>query len=176
VVATLHTDMFFRGRNVDSVDRDVVCAFANSLSHALERAVLIERLHAQGAAVRRLVAQTAETVATFQSEELHLGPLATPISRPDPAASAPLTSPTPRAVGPASPDHYPRWYQSLTPRELEVLELIATGASNTAIAAKLVVTEGTVKSHVKKILRKLGATNRSHAVVMFLRARDRTPH
>ncbi|PPI91281.1 helix-turn-helix transcriptional regulator [Nocardia nova] len=55
----------------------------------------------------------------------------------------------------------PSWMEPLTERESEVLRLILTGSSNTAIANELVITVDTVKSHVKRILRKLGATNRS---------------
>ena len=59
---------------------------------------------------------------------------------------------------------------SLTPRELEVLRLLARGLTNLAIANALVVREGTVKYHVKNILRKLGATSRADAVARFVRA------
>ncbi len=52
----------------------------------------------------------------------------------------------------------------LTPRESEVLRLLATGATNRAIAAELVVTERTVKAHVTRILTKLEATTRTEAV------------
>jgi DNA-binding NarL/FixJ family response regulator len=58
---------------------------------------------------------------------------------------------------------------SLTPRELEVLRLLARGLTNLAIANALVVREGTVKYHVKNILRKLGATSRADAVSRFVR-------
>jgi DNA-binding NarL/FixJ family response regulator len=51
-----------------------------------------------------------------------------------------------------------------TSREQEVFTLMAAGATNNDIAESLVITEGTVKSHVKHILRKLGATNRSQAI------------
>jgi LuxR family maltose regulon positive regulatory protein len=54
--------------------------------------------------------------------------------------------------------------QYLTPRESEVLRLLATGATNRAIAAKLFVTERTVKAHVTRILTKLDATTRTEAV------------
>lgn len=52
----------------------------------------------------------------------------------------------------------------LTRRELDVLGLMAAGHTNTQIAARLALAEGTVKSHAKNILRKLGAPNRAEAV------------
>ena len=54
---------------------------------------------------------------------------------------------------------------NLTPRELEVLACMSTGARNREIAKKLVIAERTVKIHVANIIAKLGATNRTEAVV-----------
>jgi DNA-binding NarL/FixJ family response regulator len=53
--------------------------------------------------------------------------------------------------------------EELSSREVEVLKLLAAGASNREIADKLVLAEGTVKNHVSNILGKLHAENRTHA-------------
>jgi DNA-binding NarL/FixJ family response regulator len=57
----------------------------------------------------------------------------------------------------------------LTPREIEVLRLIAGGNANKEIAAQLSITEETVKSRVKNILDKLGANDRTHAVTIAVK-------
>jgi DNA-binding NarL/FixJ family response regulator len=57
----------------------------------------------------------------------------------------------------------------LTPRETQVLQLVAAGNSNRTLAAKLSVSEETVKMHVKNILSKLDAKDRTHAVTIALR-------
>jgi LuxR family transcriptional regulator, regulator of acetate metabolism len=55
----------------------------------------------------------------------------------------------------------------LTSREHEVLRLLAEGAANATIAVRLVISEATVKSHVRHILRKLRAANRTEAVIRY---------
>ena len=58
---------------------------------------------------------------------------------------------------------------ALTPREIDVLRLVAAGNANKEIGAQLLLTEVTVKTHVKNILAKLGANDRTHAVTIGLK-------
>lgn len=60
---------------------------------------------------------------------------------------------------------------ALTDRELEVLGLVATGQGNKQIAARLSLTEATLKTHLKAIFSRLGVTNRTEAVTAALRLR-----
>ena len=69
------------------------------------------------------------------------------------------------ATEPPATPHAP-----LTARQLEILRLIAQGLTNAAIAERLVVTEGTIKFHVRKILAKTNSTNRTEAVARVLGA------
>jgi DNA-binding NarL/FixJ family response regulator len=57
----------------------------------------------------------------------------------------------------------------LTVREIEVLRRISEGSSNKIVAANLGISEDTVKGHMKNILSKLGANDRTHAVLIAMR-------
>jgi DNA-binding NarL/FixJ family response regulator len=76
----------------------------------------------------------------------------------------PAASTVPSAVALGS-----RLEHLLSRRELEVVAMIAEGATNAEIAQRLVIEQSTVQSHVKNILRKLGARNRTEAAARYLR-------
>ncbi|WP_372594797.1 response regulator [Actinotalea sp.] len=71
----------------------------------------------------------------------------------------------PTAATPDGPSDDPR-LASLTPREMEVLRAIAEGLSNLEVAERLVLSETTVKTHVGRVLAKLGVRDRVQAVVL----------
>jgi len=75
----------------------------------------------------------------------------------DPALAVPVLGGRDQAV--------PALVEALTPRELEVLQLLAEGLPNKAIAHRLDISEHTVKFHVNAVMGKLGAQSRTEAVV-----------
>ena len=60
------------------------------------------------------------------------------------------------------------WIDNLTPRELQILQLVAQGMSNRTISEQLHIREGTVKGHVKNLLRKASAKSRTEMAVRYL--------
>ncbi|MGE4426174.1 MAG: response regulator transcription factor [Solirubrobacteraceae bacterium] len=162
VIATIHADRHFSGRKVDALDRDLLAAFAAALGSMVERKVLVDRLVAQRDHVRSMMQATDDFVSAFCQSEIGLDPPQVPTAAPSPR-------PMPRAMESAIRVQESPAERLLSRREMEVLRLMAGGATNAMIADQLVLAEGTVKSHVKRILRKLHAANRAEAVSRFLR-------
>jgi DNA-binding CsgD family transcriptional regulator len=144
-IGLLHAAAPAAGRPMDAIDAEVAGAYAEGLSGVFERAVLRHTL-----ALHR---------AELQSAMQWIGGRLSQLS--ETGSSKPA-----RRDGEADG----RLVQSLTPRELDVIRLMARGHTNLAIANALVVREGTVKYHVKNILRKLGATSRADAVARLHRS------
>lgn len=153
-IALIYVDRAPTGRPVDALDRDTLWTFSEGFGYALERAALLERLHAQRESFRSLVA-TGEAVMTELCEAPVLVPRDGPVERLQSAGLARETQPGRDAL--------------LSPREHEVLTMMAEGARNRDIADRLCLSHDTVKSHVRRILRKLHATNRAEAVSKFVR-------
>ncbi len=87
----------------------------------------------------------------------------------DPSFSAVLAAQPAEPVAPQFPSDESPLFEELTPRELEVLRLLAEGLPNKSIAQRLEISEHTVKFHVNALLGKLGVASRTEAVVRATR-------
>jgi DNA-binding CsgD family transcriptional regulator len=158
VLALLHADTYWSGRELRASDRDGIQAFADGLGLILERTILLERLALQQKLVTEALshARTATDGAGEQPERLSRTSPPPPGGRSTSPPSSRRLSGTQSALA------------GLTPREQEVLGHLVSGATNAQIADRLSVSETTVKTHVKHILRKLRASNRAEAIARFL--------
>lgn len=156
VIGLLHAD--YHQIEVDELDRDILWFFALGFAQIFERAVLLGRLRDQ----------RAEVVQATQALEAMLEQLAD--AEVELATRAHTTAlAVSRPVRPVVTERADALSGLLTDRELEVLELMSTGATNDRIAHQLVIATDTVKSHVKGILRKLRVENRAEAISHYLR-------
>jgi DNA-binding CsgD family transcriptional regulator len=156
MVGVLYADRYPTGPTVDEIDRDMLWAFAEDFGRIYERVVLIERMRAQHAQINKAFDFAESMMSSLANAEIELS--RTPEGR-MPNGDEPEFG-TPAA--PASVE------ELLTSREAEVLAMMVRGASNAVIAEKLIIKEGTVKSHVKHILRKLDAVNRAEAISRYM--------
>jgi DNA-binding CsgD family transcriptional regulator len=157
VAGLIHADREPGADDVDSFDRDLLSLVAEGLGFAIERVVFLERLRA----LRRRLDEHTRTVTDLIDEFMHGDVELSGASAPD------LPRPVPRARRLAWDDRVEVPPSGLTPREYDVLRRMAVGETNAQIAHRLFVSEGTVKSHVKHILRKLDAANRAEAVSRY---------
>ena len=158
VVGFLHADHHPSLRPVDATDEYALWAFAEGFGRLYERAVLLERLEGQRSQIQETFDVAEEIMTSLGSVDLEL--VRDPADRSSAVDGQGMEMPTPSVAIDAL----------LTDREREVLEMMVRGFGNSAIAEQLVIKEGTVKSHVKHILRKLGAVNRAEAIARYLGA------
>jgi DNA-binding CsgD family transcriptional regulator len=161
VVGLLHADRLPSGRVVDALDRDVLWAFALGYAQILESAMLRRTLRRERDQTRRFLDWLNARSGQLSDAALDLSADETP-----PAVTAASLSEPVLAEG---RDDRAVFDGLLTRRELDVLRLMARGRTNSAVAAELVISEGTVKFHVNNILRKLHAGNRAEAASRYLR-------
>ncbi|MGE4428473.1 MAG: LuxR C-terminal-related transcriptional regulator [Solirubrobacteraceae bacterium] len=160
VVGLVHGDRVFHRGDTDDFDRDTLAMFADGLSLAFERASLESRLGGIQSTLRQLAAD-AVTPAEIS-----------PIPSDPPAPTWSLVGASARSNSHAT--SLGALAGNLTKRELEVIQHLAHGETNAQIASRLVLSEDTVKTHVKHILRKVGASNRAEAVSKWLLAETRS--
>ncbi|MCW2786683.1 MAG: LuxR family transcriptional regulator [Marmoricola sp.] len=149
VVGLLHVSATGTGHPV------IVEAFADALSSMFALVDVRDRVRNQGLVLGTLAADLEDLRRNDPIELVAVRKLG--------AGGGPTTSPD----GPAGSTR-----ALLTERQLEVLDLILAGQSNAQIADRLVVAVPTVKSHVRAVLRAVGAVNRAEAVTRFSQARS----
>jgi DNA-binding CsgD family transcriptional regulator len=153
VIGFVHADRALSGVPLRAADRDALGRFCLAFAQVFERAVLRRRLRVQRQELRQVASW-----ADARTSELSDGAIDLAVERErgddEPARAAPVDS---------------ALRDLLTRRELDVLEHMVKGETNADIARALVVSEGTVKFHVKNILRKLHASNRAEATSRYLR-------
>jgi len=157
VVGFLHGDRAdggAGGARLTAVEREGLWRFGEGFSEVYERAVLRRRLRVERQELRRIASW-----ADGRSAELSDG--AIDLARDRQLADADETGRPPAARS--------ALHDLLTPREVDVLEHLVKGETNAEIARTLIVSEGTVKFHVKNILRKMNVGNRAEATSQYLR-------
>jgi DNA-binding CsgD family transcriptional regulator/GAF domain-containing protein len=144
-IGILHADRPQPDGIVTMEHLDQLEAFAECLAAAFERAVLEEKVSQQRVAVGNLCAHVEELLGRPARPSLWSGASPKQAYRRGDQPAVPL----------------------LTAREREIMSYVATGATNSQIARCLVISEGTVKSHLKHIARKLNTSSRAAAVAVF---------
>jgi LuxR family transcriptional regulator, regulator of acetate metabolism len=157
VIGFLHGDRAAARTPLGATERDGLWRFALAFADIFERAVLRRRLRVQRQELRQVASW-----ADARTSELSDGAIDLAVERDAPGGDEP-TARGPGGAGDAA------LRDLLTRRELDVLEHMVQGETNADIARALVVSEGTVKFHVKNILRKLHASNRAEATSRYLR-------
>ena len=152
-----------RGSRVDVLDRDVLWEFTTGLAQVYESTTLRRTLRDERDQMREFLEWLRA-----RSSELTDAPVTLSAGGHAPV-SPPAPLPESAGAGAGGRDDRVVFEGLLTRRELDVLRLMAEGATNRQVADALVISSGTVKFHAGSILRKLHAANRAEAVTRYLR-------
>ncbi|MGV1003756.1 MAG: helix-turn-helix transcriptional regulator [Candidatus Nanopelagicales bacterium] len=147
-VGLLHADAPSEAGDVGPGDRDILGVFAEGLGAIMERNIVLDRMRAMHQAAVDHLGAVDSYSSDFEAELARDAEPPETMSTPD----------DPIAGGVA---------ERLTRRELQVLNLLAAGKTNAHIAGRLFLSEGTVKSHIRHIMAKLDAGNRTEAVARY---------
>jgi DNA-binding CsgD family transcriptional regulator len=142
------------GLPLDPLAREALARFAEGFALIYERAVLRRRLRIQREELRQVASWADARIGELSDGAIDL---------------AHDRQPREADVPDRAPAADSRLRDLLTRREIDVLEHMVKGETNADIARALVVSEGTIKFHVKNILRKLNASNRAEATSRYLR-------
>jgi DNA-binding CsgD family transcriptional regulator len=161
IVVTGRVVGFFEGDRpagpepLSAIDREALDLFARRFAQIFERAALRRRLRIQQHEMRRVASWADSRTSELSDRAIDLASERSPTDG-DTAPSSQAT--TDGALA-----------DLLTRREIDVLKLMVKGETNAGIARALVISEGTVKFHVKNVLRKMQASNRADASSRYLR-------
>lgn len=147
-VALVHADAPSESGDVGTEDRDLLGLFAEGLGSIMERNIVLDRMQSLSAAAREHV-QQIHSLTGFLTDDMD------------------LSGYTPNTLTAKEESVANDVAEQLTGRERQVLTLMTSGKTNAQIAERLFVSEGTVKSHVRHIMQKLAASNRTDAVARY---------
>jgi DNA-binding CsgD family transcriptional regulator len=150
VIGFLHADCYYEGRDFGDLDRRLLSLFAATLAESIRQNE-----------TRRVLAEAQAGLDQISRSLSDRGTDWSPRSRSGLYLAATDVQPTARAPGE---------FSRLSKRELEVMRLVAEGRTNAGIGRRLLISEGTVKTHVQNIMRKLETSNRAELVTKWLRA------
>jgi DNA-binding CsgD family transcriptional regulator len=151
-IGFMHADRVGQERLVDDDDRRYVQAFCGELGVVYQRAIWGERIAERARHALNELEQAKKALKLIDSAAVDL----------------PIALDRPPVVAPDADDAVRQDYVFLTAREWEVLDHVADGATNRVIAQRLSVSEDTVKTHMRSVLRKLRVTTRGAAVARYL--------
>jgi len=163
-IGFMHADRVGQPRPVDEDDRRCIQAFTAELAVLYQCASWSERIAERSRRASAEMERAADALrqVTVPDVELPPAPGRPSVGRPDGPSGVRGGGPADRPVAGVREERF------LTAREYEVLEHVADGATNRVIAQRLSVSEDTVKTHVRSVLRKLRVTSRGAAVARYL--------